>query len=93
VFLEIEYIEVLEASEATQMKKQANRNYFALRHYRRALGRLAKKKRACSLIKIFAELIYKTKNITNFRVVNHLFFMFKYLYISNLNINIITLID
>ena len=42
VFLEIEYIEVLEASEATQMKKQANRNYFALRHYRRALGRLAK---------------------------------------------------
>jgi hypothetical protein len=68
------------------MEEQTDRDYFTFRHGHRTLGGLAQKKRTGGLIKIFAELIYKTKNITNFRVVNHLFFMFKYLNVRYINI-------
>jgi hypothetical protein len=55
------------------MKEQTDRDHFTFGHGRGALGGLAQKKGTGGLIKIFAELVYKTKNIANFRVVNHLF--------------------
>jgi len=73
MLLEIKQIEVFKTPEPAQMEEKTDRDYFTLRHGRRTLGGLAQKKSTCGLIKIFAELIYKTKNITNFSVVNHLF--------------------
>jgi hypothetical protein len=70
--LKIEHIEVLEAPEATQMKKQADGDDLAFRHSWRTFGRLTKDKRLGGLVKIFTKFINKTENIANFIEVNHI---------------------
>lgn len=75
--LYIELVKVLEAPKSAQMKEKTDGYYLALGHRWRTLGQTAYQKRPGGFFEIFAELIYKTKNITNFRVVNH-----KELYLS-----------
>jgi len=69
---DIEQIKVFETPKPTQMKKQTDSNNLAFGHRNRTFGRLAQDKRPGCFIKIFAELIHKTKNIANFIVVNHM---------------------
>jgi hypothetical protein len=69
--LDIEHIEVFEATETAQVEKQTDRYNFTLRHDRRAFRGLTQNERAGSFIKIFTEFINKTENIANFIEVNH----------------------
>jgi len=64
-------VHFLEAPEPAQMEKKADGNYFTLGHCRWAFGSPAQDKGLRSFVKIFAELIHKTENIANFKVVNH----------------------
>lgn len=69
--LYIELVKVLETPKSAQVKEKTNGYHLALGHRWRALGDTAYQKRPGCFFEIFAELIYKTKNIANFRVVNH----------------------
>jgi hypothetical protein len=61
MLLQITNIEVFEAPETAQMKKQADSDDLALRHHRRPFKGLTENERSGRFIKIFTELIWQDR--------------------------------